>query len=93
MSKLPNCPDCGATPGQPHEKGCDVEMCSACGNQKISCGCKGKHDQAFARWTGFLPGELEAEKLGINLNQFHVAGLHKIFFVKPEVKRRRHKHK
>ena len=84
MSILKNCHDCGAKPGQPHKDGCDTERCSVCGRQYIQCGCK-KHDKAFARWTGFFPGDIESEKLGIDLNEFHRQGFYKIFFVKPKV--------
>jgi hypothetical protein len=44
--------------------------------------CK-EHDPAFARWTGFWPGLLESQALGIDLNQFYQQDYHKIFFVKP----------
>lgn len=84
MSKLKKCQDCGAAPGQPHKDGCDIERCSVCGKQHIQCGCEG-HDKAFARWTGFWPGSIESENLGIDLNEFYRQGFHKIFFVKPEV--------
>jgi len=60
-----NCPDCGAGPGKVHEEGCDVERCSACGGQRISCDCGGVHDRSFARWTGFWPGRSECLALGM----------------------------
>lgn len=31
------CPDCGASTGQLHQAGCDVEECATCGLQLISC--------------------------------------------------------
>lgn len=77
------CHDCGAKPGMVHGDSCDVERCSVCGNQRLGCGCKG-HDRKFARWTGFWPGLLEADALGIDLNKLYESGLHKNFFVKPK---------
>ena len=86
---IKNCPDCGVKPGEVHLDNCDVERCSQCGWQKLSCGihsgCDGtKHDKNFARWTGLWPGAAEADALGIDLNEFHDQGFHKIFFKKPE---------
>ena len=82
IADLPDCHDCGAKPGQPHGEGCDTEMCSVCGWQRLQCDCEG-HDPAFARWTGFWPGKLEAEALGMDLNEFAKARLRKLFLVKP----------
>lgn len=83
-TELRNCHDCDAKPGEIHSPNCDVERCSACGGQRLSCFCKGRHDPRFARWTGFWPGGLEADALGIDLNTFYEKGYHKIFFVKPK---------
>ena len=82
MKSLETCPDCGAIPGQPHREGCDVERCSVCGNQRLTCNCIG-HDKAFARWTGFWPGELEAQALEIDLNQLCELNFDQVLFVKP----------
>lgn len=35
------CHDCGATAGEYHEPGCDMEDCPRCGGQSIACGCDG----------------------------------------------------
>lgn len=83
-SGLRNCPDCGVAPGEAHDPCCDVEHCSVCGGQCLSCDCGGAgHDPIFARWTGIWPGKAEADFLRIDLNTFYERGLHKIFFVKP----------
>jgi len=80
---LPNCHDCNAKPGEMHMEGCDVERCSSCGSQRLSCDCDGDHDRHFARWTGIWPGKAEADFLGTDLNGIYEHGFHKIFFVKP----------
>lgn len=88
QTKLQKCHDCGASPGEPHIEGCDVERCSVCGHQRIGCGCKG-HDRRFARWTGIWPGKAEAAFLGVSLND--VAGdpdLLAALLIKPPARRR-----
>ena len=78
---LHNCSDCGVKPGHPHKDNCDVERCSVCGIQRLSCNCEG-HDKDFSRWTGIWPGFAESNLLGIDLNEFYSRRYHKIFFVK-----------
>lgn len=78
-----NCPDCGAEPGKPHSEGCDIEICSVCGTQKLSCSCNG-HDRLFARWTGFWPGAAEAAMCGRDLNWLYTNGMYKALFIKPK---------
>lgn len=82
---LDRCFDCGVQAGNVHKKGCDVERCSVCGGQYISCECD-NHDPQFSYWTGFWPGELECKSLNMDLNTFYMTGMHKIFFVKPTKK-------
>lgn len=82
FNKLTVCHDCGVQPGQPHKEGCETELCSVCGGQRLQCSCKG-HDKEFARWTGIWPGKAEAEFLGFNLNDFYEQ-LGDTFFIKPK---------
>lgn len=87
VGEIRTCPSCGVTPGNCHRRNCDVEKCSVCGLQRLSCGqCKG-HDPIFARWTGFWPGKLESDALGIDLNELYRSGLFQYFFIKPKKKR------
>jgi hypothetical protein len=82
VGRLDTCLDCGVEAGRVHIAGCDVERCSVCGGQWISCMCRG-HDPQFARWTGFWPGELESKALNIDLNEMYVKEYYKAFFIKP----------
>lgn len=84
--EMRDCPDCAVKPGQKHLINCDVERCSVCGGQRLQCNCKG-HDRAFARWNGFWPGLLEANALGIGLNDMIDRDLEHVFFVKPNTGR------
>jgi hypothetical protein len=81
MDEMRNCPDCGTKPFETHLRGCDLELCSTCGQQRLHCGCR-KHDPCFARWTGYFVGELEAKALGLNEQEFY-AKFGDSFSIKP----------
>lgn len=52
--KNQSCPECGTPVGKPHRDNCEMERCSVCGFQRLSCDCEG-HNSAMAAWTGEWP--------------------------------------
>jgi hypothetical protein len=56
-----NCPDCNVEPGEEHQPGCDVERCSVCKGQFISCG-HDDHDPSKTKWDGEWPGTAECRE-------------------------------
>jgi hypothetical protein len=47
-----SCPDCSASPGKYHMKGCDIERCTECEGQRLSCGCTDHGDYQREKWSG-----------------------------------------
>lgn len=60
---MKKCPDCQVAPGQEHQSGCDVERCSVCKGQWLSCGHE-EHDPSLSKWTGEWPGIAECRDRG-----------------------------
>jgi hypothetical protein len=60
-----NCHDCGVTPGENHIEGCDVERCSTCKGQALSCACNSPRET----WTGIA---YEKERLYCEENNLWV---------------------
>jgi hypothetical protein len=53
MERRKHCPDCGAKIGKQHHEGCDVDRCSECEGQRLSCGC----DSEAGIWKGIMMEE------------------------------------
>jgi hypothetical protein len=69
---LSDCPDCGVEAGEAHEDGCDVARCLATGRQALSCAGSAAHPGRVCGddlWTGRWPGEAEAERYGLYVEE------------------------
>jgi hypothetical protein len=60
---LAACPDCGAAISEAHERRCDIERCSHCGEQWLLCQCP-EHNPLLEIWTGQWPGADTCRALG-----------------------------
>ena len=62
-----NCPDCNASPGRYHMKGCDIERCTTCEGQRLSCDCPDHGDCQREKWSGiaYEKAMLLAEEKGL----------------------------
>jgi hypothetical protein len=60
---LAACPACAAAISEPHERGCDIERCSVCGEQWLLCQCF-EHNPLLEIWTGRWPGADSCRALG-----------------------------
>jgi hypothetical protein len=60
------CHDCACETGEHHILGCDVERCTFCGGQMLSCGCDVKEDSR-EKWSGiaFEEARLLCEEKGL----------------------------
>lgn len=63
MERTEKCHDCGVSIGEQHEDGCDVDRCSDCEGQRLSCEC----DSEPGVWSGIMMEKymLLCEELGL----------------------------
>lgn len=59
------CPDCHVGIGELHTEGCDIERCSNCGGQRISCDCDESAATFRFPWTGEYPNVDTCRKFGL----------------------------
>lgn len=52
------CHDCGVKPGEKHHYGCDVDICTTCGQQVMGC----EHAEPGI-WDGLWPGVKECKEM------------------------------
>jgi hypothetical protein len=72
---LPNCPDCGAEIGEPHRPRCDVEPCSNCFRQRLTCVCAAQVGERAQRWIGTARKCLERSGSQLEVLKFEIIGL------------------
>jgi len=53
-----SCHDCGVKPGEIHELGCDVDICTICHKQVMGC-----EHQIPGKWDGLWPGTAQCKEL------------------------------
>jgi hypothetical protein len=69
-NEFATCPACRAKPGELHQLGCDVERCSRCGQQLLSCAhyqvgtVQAPPDDERMPWIGEWPGAPECRDFG-----------------------------
>lgn len=51
--RVKRCFDCGVGLGEVHIEGCDIEACSVCNSQRLSCSCSG-HKPELMTWQGIF---------------------------------------
>ena len=62
LYKKSRCGDCDVKEGELHELGCDMECCSICGGQFISCDCK--YDEKLKKRIPFISFPLICDYCG-----------------------------
>jgi len=72
-----NCPDCGLEGGHAHKPDCDIQRCSVCGRQHVSCQCE-DHDPIESIWLGEWP-EAELTEQQIERQDFVDNTIHRCF--------------